>query len=163
MQNPCHSWPFLYLILWVFSQVEILVLAVHGGDKDSTPGGGSCVFLKGKLLFKERGKEQKETASGKMFCPGKEKIHSITAEINYTEKIVRKRDEGVSKVCRKKMHPPKVEWQRPAFRFENSVFLEKERMGWGLGFFFFIIIWWNVYLIEKKRKMQIQEIFLCPG
>lgn len=92
----------------MFSQVEILVLAVHGGDKDSTTGGGSCVFLKGKLLFKQEGKEQTETAWGKMFCPGKEKIHSMTVEINYTEKIVRKRDEGGSKVCRKKM--PHQRW-----------------------------------------------------
>lgn len=49
----------------MFSQeVEILVLAVHGGDKDSITGGGSYVFLKGKLLFKEGGKEQAETAWG---------------------------------------------------------------------------------------------------
>lgn len=76
MHNPCHGWLFLSLSLWVFSQeVEILVLAVHGGDKDSITGGGSYVFLKGKLLFKEGGKEQAETAWGggegeKMFCPG---------------------------------------------------------------------------------------------
>lgn len=49
----------------MFSQeVEILVLAVHRGDKDSITEGGSCVFLKGKLLFKEGGKEQTETVWG---------------------------------------------------------------------------------------------------
>lgn len=81
----------------MFSQeVEILVLAVHGGDKDSITGGGSYVFLKGKLLFKEGGKEQAETAWGgggrarRCFAQGKEKIYSITAEISYTEKTVRK-------------------------------------------------------------------------
>lgn len=49
----------------MFSQeAEILVLAVRGGDKDSIRGGDSYVFLKGKLLFKEGGKEQAETAWG---------------------------------------------------------------------------------------------------
>lgn len=48
----------------MFSQeveILVLVLAVHGGDKDSITDGGSCVFLKGKVLFKEGGKEQTET------------------------------------------------------------------------------------------------------
>lgn len=37
-----------------------------------------------------------------------------------------------SRVCTRKMHPPRVEWQRSAFRYETPVFLEKERMGWGV-------------------------------
>lgn len=84
----------------MFSQeAEILVLAVHGGDKDSITGGGNCVFLKGKLLFKEGGKEQTETSWGGCFAQGKEKINSITAEINYTEKTVRERDgESVGRI-----------------------------------------------------------------
>lgn len=60
------------LSLWVFSQeVEILVLAVHGGDKDSITEGGSCVFLKGKLLFKEGEREQRNCLGG-IFSPGEE-------------------------------------------------------------------------------------------
>lgn len=49
-----------------FQEVEILVLvlAVHREDKDSITEGGSCVFLKGKLLFKEGGKEKTETVWG---------------------------------------------------------------------------------------------------
>lgn len=47
-----------------FQEAEILVLAVHREDKDSITEGGSCVFLKGKLLFKEGGKEKKETVWG---------------------------------------------------------------------------------------------------
>lgn len=110
----------------MFSQeVEILVLTVRGGDKDNITGGGGCVVLKGKLLCKKGGKEQKETAWGGCFAPGKEKIHSITAAINYSEKSVRKRhgeSAGGSKVCRRKMHPLRVEWQRSAFRFDSPGF-----------------------------------------
>lgn len=52
-------------------EVEILVLAVHGGDKDGITEGGSCVFLKGKFLFKEGRKEQRNCLGG-IFCPGEE-------------------------------------------------------------------------------------------
>lgn len=73
----------------MFSQeAEILVL-VHRGDKDSITGRGRCVFLKGKLLFTERGKGQKLLEGG-CFVQAKEQIHSITDEINYTEKTVRR-------------------------------------------------------------------------
>lgn len=76
----------------MFSQeVEILVLAVHRGDKDSITEGGSCVFLKVKLLFKEGEKEQTETVWGGYFAQGKKKICSITAETNYTEKTKKKK------------------------------------------------------------------------
>lgn len=110
----------------MFSQEEeILVLAVHGGDKDSITVGGICVVPKGKSLCKKGGKEQTATAWGTCFAQRKKKIHSITAAINYTEKTVRKRHEetsGGSKVCRRKMHPPRVEWQRSEFRFETLGF-----------------------------------------
>lgn len=135
MHNPCHSWPFLSLSLWVFSQeVEILVLAVH---KDSVTEGGSCVFLKGKLLFKEGGKEQTETVWGGYFAQEKKKICSITAETNYTEKTKKKKPQqwrGESKACGNKMPPPRVEWQRLAFRFETELIYwlsrERKRGGW---------------------------------
>lgn len=71
----------------VSQEVEILVLVVHRGDKDSIIGGGSCVFLKGKLLFTEGGKGQKLLEGG---CFAQEQIHSITDEINYTERTVRR-------------------------------------------------------------------------
>lgn len=48
-------------------EVEILVLAVRQGDKDSITGGGCCVFLKGKL-FKKGGREQTETVWGRCFA-----------------------------------------------------------------------------------------------
>lgn len=58
----------------MFSQeVEILVLAVHGEDKDSITEGGSCVFSKGKLLFKEGEKEQTETVWGGFLPRGRRK------------------------------------------------------------------------------------------
>lgn len=68
----------------MFSQeVEILVLAVHGGDKDSITGGGSCVFLKGKLLFKEEGKNRQKLLGGDVLPRGRRKyivsqLRSIT-------------------------------------------------------------------------------------
>lgn len=58
----------------MFSQeVEILVFAVHGEDKDSITEGGSCVFSKGKLLFKEGEKEQTETVWGDILPRGRRK------------------------------------------------------------------------------------------
>lgn len=78
----------------MFSQeVEILVLAVHGEDKDSITEGGSCVFSKGKLLFKEGEKEQTETVWGGIFAQGKKEICSITAETNYTERTKKKKEQ----------------------------------------------------------------------
>lgn len=51
---------------------------------------------------------------------------------------------------RREMHPPGLQWQRSAFRPKRA-FSEKERASFLSS------------LLEKKRKMQMQEIFSCLG
>lgn len=125
---------------------------MHGGDKESFTGEGSCVFLKGRLLFKEGGKKPDRNCLGKHFAQGKEKIHGITAEINYTEKPERKRDgessRERSRVCRRKMHPLRVEWQRSAFKFKTHGFWEKGRLGWSGVFYHHLM----KYLFKREEK-----------